>query len=97
MNYCKPITKINKLFLLILRLSLLLSVLLVGCGGSPSAEVLETVDYAPITTDIWPVSTPEEQGLDPNLVAELWEAIEDRSGWGAGEPRCYGRAMVQLQ
>ncbi|MFN2282438.1 MAG: serine hydrolase domain-containing protein [Anaerolineales bacterium] len=76
MNYCKPITRINKLFLLILRLSLLLSVLLVGCGGSPSAEVLETVDYAPITTDIWPVSTPEEQGLDPNLVAELYNNAE---------------------
>jgi len=44
---------------------------LVGCGG-PSAADLATVDYTPITRDLWPVSTPEEQGLDPGLVAELY-------------------------
>ena len=45
--------------------------MLVGCGG-PSAAELETVDYTPITLDEWPVSTPEEQGLDLDLVAELY-------------------------
>jgi len=45
--------------------------MLVGCGG-PSAAEFETVDYTPITRDEWPVSTPEEQGLDPELVAELY-------------------------
>jgi CubicO group peptidase (beta-lactamase class C family) len=44
---------------------------LVGCGG-PSAAELATVDYTPISRDLWPVSTPEEQGLDPDLVAELY-------------------------
>jgi len=47
--------------------------LLTGCNGSKvDASVLAAVDYTPITTDIWPVSTPEEQGLDPDLVAELY-------------------------
>jgi CubicO group peptidase (beta-lactamase class C family) len=30
------------------------------------------VDYTPISLDEWPVSTPEEQGLDPRLMAELY-------------------------
>lgn len=46
-------------------------IMLVGCGG-PSAAELETVDYTPITRDEWPVSTPEEQGLKPELVAQLY-------------------------
>lgn len=41
-----------------------------GCGYSP--EELATVDYAPQAESDWPVSTPEEQGLDPDLVAELY-------------------------
>lgn len=45
--------------------------ILIGCSG-PSAEKLEAIDYAPVILDEWPVSTPEEQGLDPNLVAELY-------------------------
>ena len=40
-----------------------------GCGPSP--EELEAVDYTPLLRDDWPVSTPEEQGLDPMLVARL--------------------------
>jgi CubicO group peptidase (beta-lactamase class C family) len=43
---------------------------LVGCG--PSTEELLAVDYTPLTGDDWQVSTPEEQGLDPMLVAELY-------------------------
>ena len=45
--------------------------MLVGCGG-PSAAELAAVDFTPISRDLWPVSTPEEQGLDPELVAELY-------------------------
>ena len=44
--------------------------MLVGCGG-PSAAELETVDYTPISRNLWSVSTPQEQGLDPELMAEL--------------------------
>ena len=44
--------------------------LLVGCG--PSASELETVNYTPQSGNKWELSTPEEQGLDPELVAELY-------------------------
>ncbi len=54
----------------ILILSILIPSGLVGCG--PSTEELEVVDYTPLVRDDWKVSTPEEQGLDPMLVAELY-------------------------
>lgn len=54
---------------LMIGLTLILS-LLAGCG--PSAAELETVDFIPVSHDEWPVSTPEKQGLDPKLVAELY-------------------------
>jgi CubicO group peptidase (beta-lactamase class C family) len=44
--------------------------LLAACG--PSAAELAAVDYAPSPHDEWEVSTPAEQGLDPELVAELY-------------------------
>jgi CubicO group peptidase (beta-lactamase class C family) len=44
--------------------------MLVGCGPSPAE--LEAVDYTPLAGEDWEVSTPEEQGLDPLLVAELY-------------------------
>ncbi len=50
--------------------ALLLSVVAVGCG--PSAADLAEVDYAPSTLDAWPVSTPAQEDLDPDLVAELY-------------------------
>lgn len=46
--------------------------MLVGCRG-PSAAELEAVDYAPLSGGDWPVSTPEEQELDPDLVARLYD------------------------
>jgi CubicO group peptidase (beta-lactamase class C family) len=55
----------------ILIVSILVSSSLVACGG-PSAEELDAVDYTPLPGDEWEVSTPEEQGLDPHLVAELY-------------------------
>ena len=43
---------------------------LVGCNSS--RVDVSGVEYEPITKNLWPVSTPEEQGLDPDLVAELY-------------------------
>ena len=59
-----------------LNLFLLISIVilallnLTGCG--PSAADLKAVDYTPLPRDDWEVSTPEEQGLDPELVAEFY-------------------------
>ena len=44
--------------------------MLAACG--PSKEDLNSVDYTPLVRDDWPVSTPEEQGLDSLLVAEMY-------------------------
>jgi CubicO group peptidase (beta-lactamase class C family) len=38
----------------------------------PTTEELEAVDYAPLAGGDWPVSTPEEVGLAPDLLAELY-------------------------
>ena len=38
----------------------------------PGREELEAVEYTPLAGSDWKVSTPEEQGLDPMLVAELY-------------------------
>lgn len=64
-----PSTKYQQATLLFASTILILS-MLVGCG--PSTEELEAVDYSPLPGDDWLVSTPEEQGLDPMLVAELY-------------------------
>jgi CubicO group peptidase (beta-lactamase class C family) len=67
-------------FLLFTSAILILSIL-VGCG--PRAEDLEAVKYTPLTRDDWKVSTPEAQGLDPMLVAELYlEAAELETLYG---------------
>ena len=50
--------------------ALLILSLVVACG--PSKEELNSVDYTPLVRDDWPVSTPEEQGLDALLVAEMY-------------------------
>ena len=60
--------RLNSIFRFISTIMILLT--LVGCR--PSAAELEAVDYTPISQDEWPVSTPEEQGLDPKLVARLY-------------------------
>lgn len=55
------------------RLIILFSCVLVtlqtfaGCSWN-----LDVVDYSPLPGDDWVVSTPDEQGLDSNLVAELY-------------------------
>jgi len=58
---------------LLLTSVILILLMLVGCGPSgPSTEDLLAVEYTPLRGDDWEVSTPEEQGLDPMLVAELY-------------------------
>lgn len=57
------------------RLSVLFGLVMIttilgGCG--PSKEELALVQYTPVSNAEWPVSTPAEQGLDPDLVAELY-------------------------
>jgi CubicO group peptidase (beta-lactamase class C family) len=57
-------------------LSILVSTSLVGCGSlnaEGTAPDLAAVDYAPLAREDWPVSTPAEQGLDPKLVAALYD------------------------
>jgi len=44
--------------------------MLAGCG--PGIEDLAAIDYTPLSRDDWKVSTPEAQGLDPMLVAEMY-------------------------
>lgn len=39
---------------------------------APSAADLASIDYAPRAVGAWPVSTPAEQGLDPDLLAEAY-------------------------
>ncbi len=61
----------------LLALTLFVALLgLTGCVGScrraPTAEELSAVRYAPQTRADWRVSSPEAQGLDPKLVAELF-------------------------
>lgn len=53
----------------LLTIVLILSTL-AACG--PSAADLAAVDYTPLPGGDWEVSTPEEQGLDPMRVAELY-------------------------
>jgi CubicO group peptidase (beta-lactamase class C family) len=56
-------------FIIFTSAVLLLSTL-VGCGPSP--KDLAAVDYTPLAGGDWEVSSPEEEGLDPDKVAELY-------------------------
>jgi len=90
---------------LILILSILVSSTLIGCGG-PSAEELAAVDYTPLVRDDWAVSTPEEQGLDPALVAQLYYNAEQletlygllviKNGYLVAEQYFHGKSVDQL-
>jgi CubicO group peptidase (beta-lactamase class C family) len=53
-----------------ITIAILILSIIGGCG--PSIEDLKAVDFTPLARDDWPVSTPEEQGLDPMIVAELY-------------------------
>jgi CubicO group peptidase (beta-lactamase class C family) len=48
-----------------------------GCGG-PSAEDLAAITYAPMERADWQTTTPEEVGLDPDLVARLYYDAQQR-------------------
>jgi CubicO group peptidase (beta-lactamase class C family) len=73
--------KLRQHALALLANVILLASTLIGCG--PSAEDLATVDYTPLPAGDWPVSTPEEQGLDPMLVAQLYhDAAEMETLYG---------------
>jgi CubicO group peptidase (beta-lactamase class C family) len=56
--------------LFVVASAILILLVMTGCG--PSAEELAAVVYTPLPNDEWVVSTPEEQGLDPTLVARLY-------------------------
>jgi CubicO group peptidase (beta-lactamase class C family) len=60
---------------LLLVSAILILSMLAGCG--PSAADLAAIDYTPLPGDDWEVSTPEAQGLDPALVAELFYNAAD--------------------
>jgi CubicO group peptidase (beta-lactamase class C family) len=59
----------NKSIVTILAIVLTLTALS-GCGYSQ--EELDAVDYTPEVREDWEVSTPQEEGLDPMLVAQLY-------------------------
>ena len=71
-NLISSIRSAGKHFCFIFIIMGLILTSLTACSSGPSAEELAAVDYTPITEDEWLVSTPEEQGLDPDLVAELY-------------------------
>jgi CubicO group peptidase (beta-lactamase class C family) len=55
---------------------LIIAIVLLALSGvassGPSIEDLLAVNYTPLPEDDWEVSTPEAEGLDPMLVAELY-------------------------
>lgn len=55
---------------LLFAIAILILSSLVGCEAR--ALDLKEVDYTPLALDDWPVSTPEDQGLDARLVAALY-------------------------
>jgi CubicO group peptidase (beta-lactamase class C family) len=57
--------------LLLFTSVILILSMLTGCG--PSAADLAAVDFTPLPGDDWQVSTPAEQGLDPMLVAKMYQ------------------------
>jgi CubicO group peptidase (beta-lactamase class C family) len=50
--------------------------MLAGCDGLPDEEP-DAVDYTPLPGDDWELSTPDAQGLDPMLVAEMYQDAAD--------------------
>ncbi len=74
---------------LLFTIVILVILALLGCGPSP--EDLATADYTPLERNDWEVSTPEEQGLDPRLVAELYFNAAEEAELG----RLYGVLVVK--
>ena len=63
-------SKHRQVYLVKFTIAILILSIFVACG--PSKEDLNSVDYTPLVREDWSVSTPEEQGLDASLVAELY-------------------------
>ena len=45
--------------------------LLAGCGG-PTLEELQAIDYRPVSDNVFEVSTPERENMDPMRIARLY-------------------------
>ena len=56
----------------LIKIIVLILILSTGAACGPSKEDLNSIDYTPLVRDDWPVSTPDEQGLDSVLVAEMY-------------------------
>lgn len=56
----------------IIRNIFVISILSIIVACNPSPKDLDSIDYTPLVRDDWPVSTPEEQGLDSDSVAEMY-------------------------
>jgi CubicO group peptidase (beta-lactamase class C family) len=63
-------SKHYQIFLTEFTYAILILTIVVAC--KPSVEILNSVDYTPLVREEWPVSTPEEQGLDSRLAAEMY-------------------------
>ena len=78
-NMCTS-KRLQHSFLLCTTAILIVS-MLIGCG--PSTAELGMIDYKPLSEGDWKTSTPEEQGLDPMLLAKLYyEAAEMETLYG---------------
>jgi CubicO group peptidase (beta-lactamase class C family) len=66
MNVSKPTRNIKSAF----TVSILILSVIVAC--SPSPKDLDSIDFTPLVREDWPVSTPEEQGLESDSVAEMY-------------------------
>ena len=66
----KKITVAYRLTPSLFSIFVLLLFVLIGCG--PSAEELAAVDYTPLSRGDWELSSPAEEGLDPELVDKLY-------------------------
>lgn len=66
MLYNRP----RQAYLLLISSLILVAAILAGCGPKPAE--LAAVEYNPVSVGDWKISTPEEQGLDPDLIARLY-------------------------
>lgn len=62
--------KVTRKSIILIAFAIIIMAGSAGCG--PSTTELAAVDYTPVQGLDWEISTPEEQGLDPDLVAELF-------------------------
>jgi CubicO group peptidase (beta-lactamase class C family) len=69
---CNPSRYVNWRLYSLLIIAIVLLVILALPSSGPSIDDLLAVDYTPLPGNDWVVSTPEAQGLDPLLVAEMY-------------------------